>query len=350
MAAPSFVPLEKLRHDLAPPVRYAVRAGLEPDPKRRIASAVRIRDVLRAAIDLDAARKKLVEVLATIRQHEAATVAPPSLDLDEPFDAPPPKPQASEPPVEIISLAPDPPSVPPPAPPPMPLPVIKTAPMPFAPVSLPAPVPEGEPAAEPVVAPEPVPAPEVPAAPPPPQPITPVAMEIAVAPESKPLPVVPVSARSRRRRPIYVAVFVVWGLAAIVLTAAAVVTLRSKKTQAASTPTATHAPTPTATPTVTATVTQTVAAVTATTATPMASATATATATATPTATTTGGRGTINLPSSAAGHRVFVDGHVVASDGSKPIEIACGRHNVRVGSHGKTQPVDVPCGGAVDLP
>jgi serine/threonine protein kinase len=76
MASPSFVPLEKLRHDITPPVRYAVRAGLEPDPKRRIASAVRIRDVLRAAIDVEAARKKLVDILATVRQHEAATVAP----------------------------------------------------------------------------------------------------------------------------------------------------------------------------------------------------------------------------------------------------------------------------------
>src|SRR4029077_1600626 len=115
--------LEQLRRDVAAPVRYAVRAGLEPDPKRRIASAVRIRDVLRAAIDLDSARKKLVEVLAAIREHEAATVAPPALDLDEPFDTkspdptPPPPPPEAESSLELISLAPDPPSVPPPAPP-----------------------------------------------------------------------------------------------------------------------------------------------------------------------------------------------------------------------------------------
>jgi hypothetical protein len=36
------------------------------------------------------------------------------------------------------------------------------------------------------------------------------------------------------------------------------------------------------------------------------------------------------------------------SDGAKPIEIACGHHTLRVGSHGKPQPIDVPCGGAVD--
>lgn len=355
MASPSFVPLEQLRRDIAAPVRYAVRAGLEPDPKRRIASAVRIRDVLRAAIDVDAARKKLVEILATVREHEAATVAPPSLELDDPFQtsAPPP---LSEPPEEIISLAPDPPSVPPPAPPmpppAPPLPVIKTAPMAFAPVSLPVPAPvrEVEPAPAPVVAPEPV-TPELVA---PPQVSTPVAMEIAIspsAPEPEPLPVVPVSTRSRRRRPIYVAVFVVWGLAAIVLTAAAVVTLRSKKTEAASTPAVTHAPTSAPTPTLIATASATATATA--TETVAVTATATATATATPTVTTTASpsnetHGTINLPSSAAGHRVYVDGHV-ASDGAKPIDVACGHHNVRVGSHGKTQSIDVPCGGAIDL-
>ncbi|HEY2370080.1 MAG TPA: serine/threonine-protein kinase, partial [Polyangiaceae bacterium] len=132
MAAPSFVPLEQLRRDVSAPVRYAVRAGLEPDPKRRIASAVRIRDVLRAAIDVDGARKKLVEVLASIREHEAATVAPPALDLDEPFAtrAPPPMELDEPASVELISLAPDPPSVPPPAPPvppAAPVPVIEVA-------------------------------------------------------------------------------------------------------------------------------------------------------------------------------------------------------------------------------
>jgi serine/threonine-protein kinase len=339
MAAPSFVPLEQLRRDVSAPVRYAVRAGLEPDPKRRIASAVRIRDVLRAAIDVDGARKKLVEVLASIREHEAATVAPPALDLDEPFAtrAPPPMELDEPASVELISLAPDPPSVPPPAPPvppAAPVPVIEVARTP----SPPPPAPELEPIEfAPAVTPAPLPV------------STPVALEIAVTRAPDPLPIVSVSSRSRRRRPIYVAVFVVWGLAAIVLTAAAVVTLREKKTHAASaaTVTVTHAPTPTttSTPTLTPTASETVAV----TASASASATVTAaTATATATASTTDTHGTINLPSSAAGHRVFVDGRV-ASDGAKPIDVACGHHSVRVGSHGKAQSIDVPCGGAIDL-
>ncbi len=334
MAAPSFVPLEQLRRDVTAPVRYAVRAGLEPDPKRRIASAVRIRDVLRAAIDVEGARKKLVEVLASIRQHEAATVAPPALDLDEPFAtrAPPPMEEPSSS-IELISLAPDPPSVPPPAlaaPPPAPVPVIEVAPLPtpeIAPIEI-APVVTTSP--QPFSTPGPL-----------------RALEMAVTREPDPLPVVPVLSRARRRRPIFVAVFVVWGLAAIVLTAAAVVTLREKKTHAAS-PTPTLTATATETVAVTATATET-ATVTATVmATVTATATATVTAAASASATTDTTHGTINLPSTAAGHRVFVDGHV-ASDGAKPIDVACGHHNVRVGSHGKTQSIDVPCGGSVDL-
>jgi hypothetical protein len=58
--------------------------------------------------------------------------------------------------------------------------------------------------------------------------------------------------------------------------------------------------------------------------------------------------GQITLPSSAAGHRVFVDGHVVG-DGAKPIDVACGHHTLRIGSHGKSQSIEVPCGGAFSV-
>ena len=379
MASPKFTPLEQLRRDIAPPVRYAVRAGLEPDPKRRIASAVRIRDVLRAAIDLDAARAKLVEILAGIRQHEASTVAPPAFDLDEPLSA------------EMISVAPDPPSVPPPAvspPPPPPVPAVAahtaappaapptpppartptppapaiasspapalaptTAPLPFAPVAPPQPaLPPATPAAS-----------EPPVAIAPAQPVsTPVTLELAVPPEP-PLPVVPISTRARRKRPIAAVVIGVLGLAAaIVVVAGGLVMLRAKKTQAAPTPTQTIAIAPTPTPTQTQAPTPTPTQAPTQTQTPAtetaaasATATTTTTTTATPTATTTTGttsstRGTLNLPAAAAGHRVFVDGHVV-SDGAGSVEIACGHHNVRIGSHGRTQSIDVPCGGALDL-
>lgn len=59
--------------------------------------------------------------------------------------------------------------------------------------------------------------------------------------------------------------------------------------------------------------------------------------------------GTMVLGASAIGHRVFVDGHVLADlDGG--IVVTCGRHDVRVGSHGKSVSVDVPCGGERALP
>ena len=57
-------------------------------------------------------------------------------------------------------------------------------------------------------------------------------------------------------------------------------------------------------------------------------------------------RGVLRVPDDARPHRVFVDG-VVVGDGRTPIEVACGRHAVRVGSRGAPRPVDVPCGGDV---
>jgi serine/threonine protein kinase len=302
MASPKITPLEQLRRDVAPPVRYAVRAGLEPDPKRRIASAVRIRDVLRAATDMDAARKKLVELLSVVKQHEAATVAPPALalELDEPLKE------------EIISLMPDPISDAPPPPVPPPLPPV--------PVIEPPPPPEPEPL---------------------PQASTPVVLDVAFAspPQPAPLPVLPIAPLSSRRRNFLMPVLAVVAFAILVIAAAAVVTLRSRKTQAAPTPTPTLTPAPTPTPTPTPTPIETVTTATVT---------ATATATAIAAVTTTSTRGTINLPAAAAGHRVFVDGHVV-SDGAASVDVACGHHTVRIGSHGKTQSIDVPCGGSLDL-
>jgi serine/threonine protein kinase len=45
-------------------------------------------------------------------------------------------------------------------------------------------------------------------------------------------------------------------------------------------------------------------------------------------------------------HRIFVDGRVLGETG-QPLRVACGLHDVRVGSQGKLQRVDVPCGGYV---
>ncbi len=58
--------------------------------------------------------------------------------------------------------------------------------------------------------------------------------------------------------------------------------------------------------------------------------------------------GRIVLPARAAGHRIFIDDRVVG-EGQGVWPVACGRHVVRIGSRAKTQSVDVPCGGDVDV-
>jgi hypothetical protein len=54
--------------------------------------------------------------------------------------------------------------------------------------------------------------------------------------------------------------------------------------------------------------------------------------------------GVIVLPKEAADHRVFVDGRVVPVKSSRAT-VTCGAHEIRIGSHGTPQNVDVACGG-----
>jgi hypothetical protein len=54
------------------------------------------------------------------------------------------------------------------------------------------------------------------------------------------------------------------------------------------------------------------------------------------------------MPPSAAGHRIFVDGRTV-SEGTDPVRVPCGPHAVRIGSAGRLQQIDVPCGSALSL-
>jgi hypothetical protein len=51
--------------------------------------------------------------------------------------------------------------------------------------------------------------------------------------------------------------------------------------------------------------------------------------------------GTVSLAAVASSHRLFVDG-VVAANGT--VVVSCGQHFVKVGSKGRSQSVDVPCG------
>jgi hypothetical protein len=48
------------------------------------------------------------------------------------------------------------------------------------------------------------------------------------------------------------------------------------------------------------------------------------------------------------GHRVFIDGQV-AGQGGKDITWQCGSHRIKVGSAGKENTVDIPCGGTVEV-
>jgi hypothetical protein len=59
-------------------------------------------------------------------------------------------------------------------------------------------------------------------------------------------------------------------------------------------------------------------------------------------------RGELRFPPFAAGHRIFVDGHVVG-DGADPAVVRCGPHDVRIGSAGTLQHLDVPCGSALTV-
>lgn len=58
--------------------------------------------------------------------------------------------------------------------------------------------------------------------------------------------------------------------------------------------------------------------------------------------------GLLDTPSGLWNHRVFVDGSA-RGVGGDIIRLPCGRHSVRLGSNGRPQLVDVPCGGTVAI-
>jgi hypothetical protein len=61
-----------------------------------------------------------------------------------------------------------------------------------------------------------------------------------------------------------------------------------------------------------------------------------------------GDTGLLETPDSMANHRVFVDGFARGTGGDV-LRLRCGRHDVRLGSVGRMQFVDVPCGGRVRI-
>ena len=60
-------------------------------------------------------------------------------------------------------------------------------------------------------------------------------------------------------------------------------------------------------------------------------------------------KGTVRLPSRASGHRVYVDGRRVQADESGNLRLPCGRHVIQIGSQGTPEPIDVSCGGELQL-
>jgi hypothetical protein len=59
--------------------------------------------------------------------------------------------------------------------------------------------------------------------------------------------------------------------------------------------------------------------------------------------------GDLITPLSAHAHRVFVDGRCAADSSGATLSVRCGRHTVRIGSHGASQTVDVSCGGSISV-
>jgi hypothetical protein len=61
------------------------------------------------------------------------------------------------------------------------------------------------------------------------------------------------------------------------------------------------------------------------------------------------GWGTVLLPPRASGHRIFVDDRRFKTEGTAPLHLRCGRHVVQIGSAGTPDPIELPCGGEVQL-
>jgi hypothetical protein len=74
---------------------------------------------------------------------------------------------------------------------------------------------------------------------------------------------------------------------------------------------------------------------------------ASAAAPAAPTVTDAPLFGTVTVPRSRAGHRVWIDGRLVGESPGN-FRVSCGDHDVRVGSHGVVRRLAVACGESVE--
>jgi serine/threonine protein kinase len=295
-AAPAFPSLGKLRPDIDERVRDIVRAGLQPDPAKRSVDAARVCEILRGVTDMDTARQRFATALAGIRSASEIGRPPAVAAPRRPPPVPPRRRAATKPPLPLprpifeleLDIEPDPES---------------TRPTSVSPPAIPGSVnvriPSGRTTRLALLA----------AA------LLGAGLTIALsAPRG--------SASAARRAP---AVVEAQGQPAIVSAPAAIVSAPEVIRE----PPAEPAPAPTA-PTA------------ATTANAANAPTAAAPDDIPPDV------GELQMPPSAAGHRIFVDGRTV-SEGLDPVRVPCGPHAVRIGSAGQVQRLDVPCGAALVL-
>ena len=59
--------------------------------------------------------------------------------------------------------------------------------------------------------------------------------------------------------------------------------------------------------------------------------------------------GDLVTPVEARSHRVFIDGRYAAPRSGATLSLPCGLHTVRIGSKGRDQKVNVPCGGSISV-
>ena len=60
-------------------------------------------------------------------------------------------------------------------------------------------------------------------------------------------------------------------------------------------------------------------------------------------------RETVRLPSRASGHRIYLDGRRVQVDDTATLHLSCAPHIIQIGSQGTPEPIELRCGGEVQL-
>jgi serine/threonine-protein kinase len=292
MAAPNIPPLETLRPDVDPRIAAAVRAGLEPDPEKRTMDAASAGVLLRSSADLDAARERFASALSRIRADGTRASGTHAISSETPT---------------------------PPAPTPTPTPPSEREPAP--PRATPPPLPRPE-RVETTVDTQPE--------------------STSVGPTSRSAAVGRKST-SRRRRP-----FPKRGAVTLVgCLALAGAALFARYQAAPDTPDTSAERLTVAEPPDPPALARSIEALPAPsvaepTPPPGVASAAPIEATIPPDV------GELRPPAYADGHRIYVDERVVG-EGTAPIRVRCGRHSVRVGSAGRLQHLDVPCGDALAL-